>query len=331
MKYNKFLEKEISYHKYPYLTPLLHENIKSDLGLVNIHGNVAEMTSSSNYVKGGSWASYISKSKIKDVEKWNGKSSPKVGFRIAIHLNEKIDSVMLVKIMSRIPPGTVLLNKNFGVDILEMRNIDYLTFINYVAAEYGKNSKEYKEVLPDKNVWKNHIVDGVDLSNVYFTNNKFYNHPLVGVSYEQAQLYCQWRTSYINNLYKLYHIKYTKSIGVPKRITYRLPTPQEWDMILNADSIYLPDKGMVKPEENVNHDQSAVNKRIAEGLTSSVFYFWKNEIGIYAIDDNVSEMTSEPGVAKGCNWTTGTGKNTTCHYDKPENWVGFRCVVDVEY
>ena len=331
IRYNKFLEKEFIFKKYPSLYPLSVDNLKNKIGLLNLHGNVAEMTDTSIITKGGSWNNYIEDCKLQNSEKWNSEASPMVGFRVAMDLPEKIDSLMLIKIMSRIPPGTILLTPEFGVDVLEMRNIDYLRFINHTALVYGKNSSQYKRILPDKSVWESYDFNGQDLSNLYFSNSNFLNHPLVGVSYEQAVLYCEWRTKYINNFYDLYHMKYIRSIGVPKKLTYRLPSPEEWDNILNADSIYMPDDGFIHPNyTNPVKDADAINKRISKGLTSSVFYFWKNKIGIYAFDNNVSEMTSEPGIARGCNWTGGK-ENTNCHYEKPENWVGFRCVVDVEY
>ncbi len=331
MRYNKFLEQEFVFKKYPSIIPASDNNLKNKIDLVNIHGNVAEMIDTPSITKGGSWNSYLKDSKLQASEQWDGKASPMVGFRLSMDLPERIDSSMMIKIMSRVPPGTILLTPDFGVDILETRNIDYFNFINYIRKTYGKNSSLYKSILPDETVWESYIVDGQDLSEVYFRNKKFLNNPVVGVSYEQAVLYCKWRTNYINNLYNLYHIKYPRSIGVPKKVTYRLPTPEEWDRILNTDSIYVPDKGYIHPDYKVPvNDKEAINKRINKGLTSSVFYFWKNKIGIYAFDDNVSEMTSEPGVARGCNWTGGK-ENTNCHYEHPENWVGFRCVVDVEY
>jgi len=331
IKYNKFLEKEFIFKKYTSLSPLSADNLKNKIGLRNLHGNVAEMIDTSIIIKGGSWNNYMEDCKLTNSEKWDGTASPMVGFRLAMDLPEKIDSLMLIKIMSRIPPGTVLLTPEFGVDVLEMRNIDYFRFMKYTEQIYGKNSSQYKRIIPDKTVWKSYDFNGQDLSNLYFSDNNFLNHPLVGVSYDQAVLYCEWRTEYINNFYDLYHMKYIRSIGVPKRLTYRLPTPEEWDRILTTDSIFMPDDGFIHPNfTNPVKDQDAINKRISKGLTSSVFYFWKNKIGIYAFDDNVSEMTSEPGVARGCNWTGGK-ENTNCHYEQPENWVGFRCVVDVEY
>jgi len=329
IKYKKFLTKYFTYHKYPYLTD---NSLPNSNSLQNILGNTAEMIDTVSKIKGGSWHTYYKNAAADKSEEWDGSPSPFIGFRQVMDLPEKIDSTVFAKIMSRIPPGTVLLTKNFGIDVLEMRNIDYLGFVNVIGRKYGRNSLEYKEVLPDVSVWKSYVVDGINLSQEYFTNSSFYNNPLVGVSYNQALMYCEWRTHYINKLYRIYHLKYPKSIGVPKRVNYRLPTPEEWDKILTTESIYMPDEGMITPDYTplVAKNGSAVNTRISKGLTSSVFYYWRNKIGIYAFDDNVSEMTSEEGVARGCNWTGGV-ENTNCHYTEPTNWVGFRCVVDVEY
>ena len=331
--YNKFLERSFVFSKYPAIQPVGTTKLKNKIGLSDLHGNVSEMTDTFTIVKGGSWNDYLQNSTLNDVSSWNGSPSPTVGFRIAMDKPQIIDSIVFSKLMTRIPPGTILLTPNFGVDVLEMRNIDYLKFLRYIRTTYGPNSKKYKELLPDKNVWKTYEYEGRDLSEVYFNNKDFYNHPLVGVTYNQAVAYCEWRTMYVNNLYRMYHMKYKRSIGVPKKVHFRLPTPEEWDRILKTDSIYMPDEGYVHPDyKNPYKNSKKLNEKINIGLTSSVFYFWKNKIGLYAIDDNVSEMTSVPGVAKGCNWTDkGSKKTQVCHYNDAENWVGFRCVVDVEY
>lgn len=327
-KYDKFLNEGFVYHKYPYLTEKTEKSCDSIPELVNIIGNVSEMLDSAQITKGGSWNTNFRNAKIENSENWNEMPSPLVGFRPIMISPQKVDSAELAKLMDRIPPGTILLNKNFGVDILEMRNIDYLSFLNNIANIYGKQSKQYKNAVPNPNVWKGYIFDGIDLEKEYFKNSTFYNNPLVGVTYNQALMYCDWRSEYINRLYEVYHIKYDKSIGVPKKVTYRLPLPQEWDKIALTDSIYIPDEGMVKPDfKNITN---TANTHINKGLTSSVFYYWKNKIGLYAFDDNVSEMTSEEGVSRGCNWTGGK-ENANCSYEEAENWIGFRCVVDVEY
>jgi len=47
---------------------------------------------------------------------------------------------------------------------------------------------------------------------------------------------------------------------------------------------------------------------------------------IQFINDNISEMTASPGIAKGGNWLDGKKKHI---YEGTEVWLGFRCVADL--
>ena len=210
-----------------------------------------------------------------------------------------------------------------------MRNIDYLSYLNNIKNKYGEKSTKYKNALPDATVWDSYIVDGVKISDKYFKSEKFYNNPLVGVSYEQAIKYCEWRTVIVNQIYSLSVTK-NKGKGYPTKVTFRLPTADEWAKISVSDSIYTHTQGMIKVKDIYqNLSESEIEKIKKDmNLTSSVYYFWKNKIGIYAFDDNVSEMISEKGEARGCNWKGGEAQ---CEYTEPTNWLGFRCVVDIEY
>lgn len=63
--------------------PVMHFS-PNNFGLYDLSGNVAEMIADKAYTKGGSYKSPEEKIKIKSHEKWDGKPSDRVGFRVVI-------------------------------------------------------------------------------------------------------------------------------------------------------------------------------------------------------------------------------------------------------
>lgn len=121
--------------------------------------------------------------------------------------------------------------------------------------------------------------------------------PVVGISHKQATDYCKWRSERVNQKFS------------NKTVTYRLPSKEEWTAIFHASA----------------------NDKFVPGLNKP-----SGKKKIQNLSDNVSEMVSEPGIAMGGNWKTGaTATDNTItvasfEYDKPENWLGFRCVAVVK-
>lgn len=103
-------------------------------------------------------------------------------------------------------PATV---SSFYMDEVETSNIDYNEYIYWLDRIYGQ---DYPEVVdrarPDALVWNN-ISGYRDPMQDYFENPAFNNYPVVGVSWEQARDYCDWRTDRINE-YILYQARILK-------------------------------------------------------------------------------------------------------------------------
>ena len=73
-------------------------------------------------------------------------------------------------------------------------------------------------IYPDTMVWVRDFPNSrTDLEYNYFSNLAFANYPVVGVTWEQAHAYCDWRT-------KIEEEKHGKRIS-----PYRLPTEAEWE------------------------------------------------------------------------------------------------------
>ncbi len=146
-------------------------------------------------------------------------------------------------------------------------------------------------VYPDTTCWVNDFTNSDNemyLRN-YFSNPAYGDYPVVGVTWEQANAFCAWRTDYL-----------LKGLGGAARYIqrYRLPTEAEWEYaargkdgtefpwenqdVKNGDGCYFAN---FKPERgNYTKDGNLI--------TSKVGIYAANSNGLYDMAGNVAEWTS---------------------------------------
>jgi len=122
---------------------------------------------------------------------------------------------------------------------------------------------------------------------MYFSSPGYANYPVVGVTWEQAQAFCQWRTQYFNN---------TNSRGAQD---YRLPTKAEWEYAARGGrklalypwgGNYVRDKNgcylaNFKPMRGSYSDDMGTT-------TVKVASYPPNDFGLFDMAGNVAEWTS---------------------------------------
>ena len=146
-------------------------------------------------------------------------------------------------------------------------------------------------IYPDTTCWVNDFRNSdneVYLRN-YFSNPAYNDYPVVGVTWEQANAFCAWRTDYL-----------LKGLGGEARYIqrYRLPTEAEWEYAArgkegsvfpweNADvkngngcfyANFKPDRGNYAQDGNL--------------ITSKVGIYSPNSNGLFDMAGNVAEWTS---------------------------------------
>ena len=263
-------------------------------------------------------------------------------------------------IHAQLPPGTVQYDSVF-IDATEITNIEYLEYLHYLKRDSARS--QYLQALPDTTVWFD-IYDNPlakAFSYDYLRKPHFSRFPVVGVTRNQARSYCSWRSHIVN-----------ANMNLSYKVTYRLPSPEEWYSVAIQSSSYqisneIENLNKMKFERNDLLDiknksgtqlsLSKLRKNIVsfyernpillfENLSTAENFEFKEYLGIgsgpkrsYAginqvnnIRGNVSELTSEPGLAMGGNWALNfseTPPDATLIYDKSSALLGFRCICDI--
>jgi formylglycine-generating enzyme required for sulfatase activity len=156
------------------------------------------------------------------------------------------------------------------------------------------------------------------------------------VTYEQAVNYCKWRTEIVKSFAD--KINPRSSYGSSykaKKFYYRLPTKEEWEYAAHA-GIW-----QAYGFEGIHVKNNLLNYNVKEAgllsygadITVPVNSGVSNKYNLYNMIGNVAEMISEKGVSKGGSWRHGLDEckiTDSVKYEKPEAWLGFRCVCVVQ-
>jgi hypothetical protein len=170
--------------------------------------------------------------------------------------------------MAYIPAGSFVLKrtdgsmtKDFVVTIdpfwMNQTEVSVKQYFEYIESVKKDSVKQfYEKALP--NLEKAPFKD-------YFSNRKYADFPVVGITLQQAVNYCKWLTSSLNQKLKVK--------GKPPVLEYRIPTEVEW--------VYASFGGK-NPNDIANAKPAGLSKVSANK---------PNDWGLYNMISNVSEWT----------------------------------------
>lgn len=147
-------------------------------------------------------------------------------------------------------------------------------------------------IYPDTTVWVNDFNNAYNepYMRMYFSHSGYNDYPVVGVTWEQATAFCEWRS-----------IFFKMGMGTRGRNIepYRLPTEGEWEFAARSgksENKYPWDSESTQSEKGC----FMANFKPGEGnytkdgnlITSRVGSYSPNVFGLYDMAGNVSEWTS---------------------------------------
>lgn len=287
---------------------------------------------------------------------------------------EWFDYTEAAKRRNRLIPQERTLNTDITVDVNQVvmisKDTAYIneegrpvnqTIVRPLSSLFDFVHTKIVNVYPDTTVWVNDFNNAYNepYMRMYFSHSGYNDYPVVGVTWEQATAFCEWRTMF----YKMGQPKNGRPIE-----NFRLPTEGEWEFAARngkTENKYPWDKegtmdekacfmANFKPGEgNYTKDGNLIPARVAS--------YVPNRFGIYDLAGNVSEWTStaytESGTAmmndmnpqykydaakedpyaikkkvvKGGSWKD-IGRNIRGDMregefqNQPRSYIGFRCV-----
>lgn len=87
---------------------------------------------------------------------------------------------------------------SFYMDETEVTNADYREYLQWLKRVYSDYPKLYQQALPDTLVWRGALAFNEPMTEHYLRHPSYNDYPVVGVTWIQANQYCDWRTDRVN-------------------------------------------------------------------------------------------------------------------------------------
>lgn len=188
------------------------------------------------------------------------------------------------------PDEVVMITKDTAY-IDEDGRIVNQTITRPLSSEWDFLNSYIVNIMPDTTCWVNDFqrANNEQYMRLYFNHPSYNDHPIVGVSWEQANAFCAWRTNYL-----LAGLR-----GQAKYIQrYRLPTEAEWEFAARGreDNQYpwkskksTDDRGCYQANYKPGKGNFTGDGNL---ITNRVGAYSPNSNGLYDMAGNVAEWTS---------------------------------------
>lgn len=144
---------------------------------------------------------------------WNYNDPKQGGFEVAKNKEQKKGPGLVL-----IPGGTFVMGNveedvtyeydnipkkvtvsSFYMDETEVANVHYREYVHWMGRTFGETYKQLvRKCLPDTLVWYEELAYNEPFVKYYFRHPAYNDYPVVGVTWEQANEYCKWRSDRVN-------------------------------------------------------------------------------------------------------------------------------------
>jgi formylglycine-generating enzyme required for sulfatase activity len=272
---------------------------KHDSEFLNAHLSPSEVYESNNMVNGSAF--FISQTEVSNLEyrkfvesciaKWMKENRPEIAQKYKWETPEYVQAVQAwlesssatAAASGAVTSATVQAPaKNWGE--LYMRKLNW-----------GKITYRGESIYPNTQVWISDFMMSYNepMRDYYFVHPAYNNYPVVGVSYLQATMYCQW-----------YSDAYGQKEKDEYQIVYRLPTELEWERAASVVAEKRSKKSSGSPVNNnfmrnskgayISNFRPSANNFGQDGAMypAPVQSYYTNDAGCYNMQGNVAEWTS---------------------------------------
>ena len=236
----------------------------------------------------------------------------------------------------------------------EITNGEYHIFLDYLKV--NNETEKLKVAMIDSAKWSSGLKHKHPYEELYSWHPAYAKYPVVNVSYEAAQLYCEYLT-------KVYNDKAAKSNS---GITYKFRIPERAEFLRaakgdNLNRIYAWNGPYMRNQsgaiqcnhvqignEDVHYNSETQKYEIVDSweqtevsgtsdypadVTAPSISYWPNQFGIYNLNGNVSEMIAEKGKAVGGDWQSpgfDVRNESIKTIEGPAPTTGFRVVMTIQ-
>lgn len=224
----------------------------------------------------------------------------------------------------------------------ETTNLNYLEFLYHQKSRLTKAA--YQALLPDTLVWRDKFAYSAPYVDYYLRHPAYSNYPVVGLTHDQAEKYCQW-------LSEILTAENRKNVDSDvDSVLVRLPTQKEWIYAAQGgfEHYEYPWSGTsLRFEDGKFQGDVRANFLVSRGdymgvagllhnmsdITAPVVSYWPNHFGLYHCAGNVAEMVGDKMIAVGGSWASmghDIRVNAEIPFLQPSSKIGFRYLVEVK-
>ena len=269
--------------------------------------------------------------------------------------NDKKSKKLTQKVLNEnyvfVPSGKVIVYKDtlsiqsFIMFKTEVSNANYREFLSDLKLK-GK-LKEFAIANIDSLLWRTPLNFGAKYVDYYHMHPAYRDYPVVNITKEGAELYCEWLSERINS-----------SLGNNANLMFRLPTHEEWMYAAHGDlesSIYPWGGPYLRNSSGevlcnfLRLDATSIGRDslgkytiyptpgdmmqdMGVDVIAPVKSYWTNGFGIYNMSGNVAEIVADKSIVVGGSWLD-PGYDVRIESQKPyvgaARNIGFRVVATV--